>query len=179
MSHHRITHTVLPTPSNIYLHMKDLITGLNWLRNMPIFLTRARVYILAGASCATGLFYPLRKGPELEPEPLKSLRVWCNTAGSTSTAGQRDGTHPEMLSLLCVCLTFRNYTSKLWGASDLQDERNPHTIIKVISGTTLTMRKMLEEMGITAKYINSGSFSRHTELNHVDLDKEKYIVILQ
>lgn len=52
-------------------------------------------------------------------------------------------------------------------------------IIKIISGTTLTMRKMFEDMGITAKYINSVSFYRHTEFNHVDLDKEKYIVILQ
>lgn len=38
--------------------------------------------------------------------------------------------------------------------------------------------KMSGDMGASRKYINLVSLQRHAEFNHVDLDKEKYVVIL-
>lgn len=105
-------------------------------------------------------------------------------AGSTSTSGQEDATWNTPRVALCpVFARLSGITNASFKESQIlrMSETNACTmvIIKIISGTTLIRRNMLEDMGITAKYINSVSFYKHTEFNHVDLDKEKYIVILQ
>lgn len=90
------------------------------------------------------------------------------------------GTHSEVLSALS-CLPFKSYKCKLSGVSDLRDKRNAHMQngdYKNNNSNTANSEKMSGDMGASRKYINLVSLQRHAEFNHVDLDKEKYVVIL-
>lgn len=63
---------------------------------------------------------------------------------------------------------------------DLKDKRNTCIIMIIKMVIAINYHeKMLANRGVTSDYIHRVLLQRHTKLNQVELDKEKYTVILQ